>query len=116
MKKLRTQSIGIDQGDLVLFSDFDIDGPMWTGEGPRESRARVQFSEAFHAPPAVKVGLTMWDISNGANARADVAAEEVTEHGFDLRFRTWGDTRIARVRIGWQAIGPMKDDEMWDVE
>jgi hypothetical protein len=36
--------------------------------------------------------------------------------GFDLRFCTWGDTRIGRVRIGWQAIGPMKDDEMWDVE
>lgn len=116
MKKLRTQTIGIDEGNVVLFSDFETDGPMWTGEGPRETRARVRFSEDFMAPPSVKVGLTMWDISNGANARADVSAEEVDTGGFEIRFRTWGDTRIARVRVGWQAIGPMKDDDMWEVE
>jgi len=116
MKKLRTHTIGIDEGNVVLFEDFEIGGPMWSGHGPREAHRDVRFSEAFLAPPAVKVGLTMWDISNGANARADIAAEDVGPDGFRIRFRTWGDTRIARVRVGWQAIGPMKDDDLWDVE
>jgi hypothetical protein len=115
MKKLRTSTIGIDEGEVILFSDFDSGGPMWTGEGPREARSHVTFSEAFTAPPAVRVGLTMWDISNSANARVDVVAEEVTETGFGILFRTWGDTRVARVRVGWQAIGPIRDDEDWDV-
>ena len=47
--------------------------------------------------------------------RADISAETVTEDGFDLVFRTWGDSRIARVRIGWIAMGELSDDDDWDV-
>ena len=47
--------------------------------------------------------------------RADVAAETVTENGFDLVFCTWGDTRVARARIGWIAIGELSDEDDWDV-
>ena len=43
--------------------------------------------------------------------RADVSVETVTEDGFDLVFRTWGDSSIARVRIGWIAMGELSDDE-----
>jgi len=35
--------------------------------------------------------------------------------GFDLVFRTWGDTKVARVRIGWIAIGPVKSDDDWEL-
>jgi hypothetical protein len=31
-------------------------------------------------------------------------------------FRTWGDTRVARVRADWMAIGEQRSDEDWDVE
>ena len=40
---------------------------------------------------------------------------EITGTGFQLVFRTWGDTRVARVRADWTAIGPVKDDDDWDV-
>lgn len=116
MKKLRTQTIGIDEGDVVLFSDFESGGPMWTGDGPREVRAQVAFAEPFVAPPSVRVALTMWDMSNATNARADVAAEDVDKSGFAILFRTWGDTHVARVRVGWQAIGPLRDDDIWEVD
>lgn len=99
----------------MMFSDFTHDGPMWAGSGPRESRQAVQFSEAFAAPPAVMVTISMWDADRRTNLRADIAAENVTEAGFDLVFRTWNDTRIARVRADWTAIGAMRDDDLWDL-
>ena len=41
--------------------------------------------------------------------RADLTAENVSEKGFHLVFRTWGDTRVARVRADWLAIGAVRD-------
>jgi hypothetical protein len=49
------------------------------------------------------------------NVRADLAAENVSETGFDAVFRTWKDTKVARVRISWIAIGEISDDDDWDV-
>jgi hypothetical protein len=115
MKKLRHHLIGVDQGDVVLFSDFQNDGEMWTGEGPRRIARSVTFSEPFLEPPAVSVSMTMWDIADGANARADVSAEEVTAQAFEIVFRTWGDTRVARVRVGWTAVGELADEDHWDI-
>lgn len=108
--------IGIQQGSRVLFSDFADGGQMWTGQGDRESRFVVTFKEAFIAPPAVTLGLSMWDIDHKTNSRADLTAEKITAKGFHIVFRTWGDSRIARVRADWTAIGPIRDDEAWDVE
>ncbi|MCC7321498.1 MAG: H-type lectin domain-containing protein [Rubellimicrobium sp.] len=115
MMKIQAHAIGIDGGQIVLFDDFEGGGPMWTGDGPREVRRAVRFAEPFLRPPAVQVTLTMWDIASGANDRVDVAADEVGCDGFTLRFRTWGDTRIARIRVGWQAIGALRDDDDWEV-
>jgi hypothetical protein len=116
MKKFGSHKIGIDQGDVVLFSDFEHNGVMWTGDGARVSRAHVRFSEPYTTSPSVRVGLSMWDISNNTNARIDIATEDVTESGFSIVFRTWGDTKVARVRVGWQAIGPVRDSDDWDIE
>ncbi|NCO87565.1 MAG: hypothetical protein GW886_13135 [Rhodobacterales bacterium] len=116
MKRLGHRAIGIDQGDVILFSDFEHDGVMWTGDGPRQTRAHVQFSDAFLDAPSVIVGLSMWDMSNIANARADVTTEDVTAQGFAILFRTWGDSKIARVRVRWQAIGPVEDEEIWSLD
>lgn len=115
MRKIASHMIGVDQGDVVLFSDFEDDGKMWTGEGPRLHRTKVKFADAFDAPPAVTVALSMWDMSNTANMRADVQAEKVDRKGFEIVFRTWGDTRVARVRVAWQAIGAISDEEAWDI-
>ena len=115
MKRLRNHLIGVDHGDVVLFSDFEHDGVMWTGEGPRQTRAHVEFSESFRAAPTVQVNLSMWDISNSTNIRADVQAEDITPDGFAISFRTWGDTKVARVRVAWQAIGELRQADDWDL-
>ncbi|VDC26045.1 H-type lectin domain-containing protein [Pseudogemmobacter humi] len=107
--------IGILQGSRVLFSDFADGGQMWTGQGNRESRFIVNFREKFIAPPAVMVGLSMWDMDSQTNSRADITAEAVTVKGFHIVFRTWGDSRVARVRADWTAIGPLRDEDDWDV-
>ncbi len=113
LRKFGHHRVGVVQGDVVLFSDYMNDGTMWTGEGQREARSHVTFSEPFVEVPLVTVCLTMFDMSNTANARADVQAEDVTAKSFAIVFRTWGDTRVARVRVGWQAIGPVRDAEDW---
>ncbi len=115
MRKIGSHLVGVDQGDVVLFSDFEHDGEMWTGDGPRLIRKHVDFADAYDLAPVVTVSLSMWDMSNGANMRADVKAEKVDRTGFDIVFRTWGDTKVARVRVAWQAIGPVSDEEAWDI-
>ena len=116
MKRFPSGTIGVAQGSRVLFSDFADGGVMWTGEGDRESRHIVQFNEPFRLPPAVHVGISMWDTDHQTNARADLTTENISETSFDLVFRTWGDTRVARIRADWMAIGQVVDDDDWDVE
>ncbi|MHA7851539.1 H-type lectin domain-containing protein [Roseovarius sp.] len=115
MKHLTSRTIGIDQGEDVLFSDYEDGGVMWTGDGPRARRKSLLFSEPFKTPPVVHVSLSMWDMDSATNARADVAAEKITEIGFDIVFRTWGDTRVARSRIRWMAIGEVRHEDDWQL-
>jgi hypothetical protein len=107
--------IGIAQGDEDIFSDFEDGGPMWTGEGPRESRTRITFDQPFSSPPAVHVSMSLVDVHSGPNFRADVVAENVDKDAFDLVFRTWMDTRVARMRLSWLAIGETASEDDWDV-
>ena len=115
MKRMRNHLIGVDHGEVVLFSDFEHDGLMWTGDGARQTRALVEFSESFRDVPAVQVHLSMFDMDNSTNARADLQAEDITADGFAIVFRTWGDTKIARVRVAWQAIGELRQADEWDL-
>ena len=115
MQKLNNHLIGVDQGDSVLFSDFQNGGQMWTGDGHRERRQRIKFSGVFRAKPVVHCSLSRWDMDSSVNVRADVSADKIDGEGFDIVFRTWGDTRIARARVGWMAIGEVKDADDWDV-
>lgn len=116
MRKLQGHRLAVDQGLVNLFSDFATDGEMWTGEGTRERRQLVEFSEPFLSAPVVQVGLSLWDMDTERNIRADVGAEDVTATGFVILFRTWGDSRIARVRLSWLAIGEVTGADEWDVE
>lgn len=115
MMRLNSALIGIDSGDVVLFSDFKDEGTMWRGEGQRESRASVTFSQPYSTAPHVHVSVSMLDISNSSNARTDVQAENITTTGFDIVFRTWADTRVARARIAWMSIGELPDEDGWDL-
>jgi len=116
MMRITSGKLGILQGSRVLFSDFADGGVMWTGHGDRESRHLIIFAEPFAANPKVMVGISMWDIDHKHTLRADIVAEKVTKTGFQLVFRTWGDTRVARIRADWTALGALKDDDEWDVQ
>lgn len=116
MKKFHSHIIGVASGEEVLFEHFNSDGPMWAGNGPREVIYPIVFDEAFIDLPVVTASLSMWDMADGANARLDLSVQTVSTRGFELRLRTWGDTRIARVRAAWQAIGPARDDELWEID
>lgn len=115
MKRLRNYMIGIAQGDVVLFSDFEEGGEMWTGTGPRERRRRITFKETFRSVPAVQVSISMWDVDTASAMRAELVAENITEEGFDIVFRTWLDTKIARIRVAWTAMGEVSHEDDWDV-
>lgn len=116
MKRLRSHLVGIEQGDLVLFADFEHGGDMWTGSGPRERRQSVVFSQAFRSPPTVQVVPSLWDMDTKSAIRAELVTENVTERGFDVVFRTWLDSRVARLRAGWTAIGELAGEDDWDVD
>ena len=111
MKRIGHYAVGLAQGTTEMFSSFADGGEMWTGQGPRLEQVTVTFDESFAEPPIVHVGLSMWDIDRAANQRADIRAEDVTTTGFVLEFRTWGDTRVARVRANWLAIGPLRHED-----
>lgn len=115
MLRISRHAVGIDNGSVLMFSAFDDGGPMWVGEGPRQESMAVGFAQPFLAPPRVMVGLSMWDIDGSNNQRADIRAENITEAGFDLVFRAWGDTHVARVRADWLAIGPLPHEDDWEL-
>lgn len=115
MRHFAGHILGVDQGTIVLFSDFEDRGPMWAGEGPREIRRRIDFDDVFRAPPVVQVSLAMWDMDHRTNARIDLTVEKVEETGFMLVFRTWGDSRIARVRATWLALGEVWAEDDWRI-
>ena len=115
MRRFQNHLIGVQQGSHVMFSDFEDNGVMWTGKGPREARVAIAFEEPFKTVPVVITALAMLDMDAGANQRADLSHGNVTEGGFDLIFRTWGDTRVARVRADWTAIGEMRAEDEWDL-
>ncbi len=115
MKKFLTHPIGIDQGETVLFSDFADGGDMWTGEGARERRTAIRFKEAFRSAPIVQIGVVLWDVDTSSALRAEVKAEDISHEGFSAVFRTWSDTRIARIRVSWTAIGEVSHQDDWDI-
>jgi hypothetical protein len=116
VKRFSGRSLGVEQGSAMLFSDFEDGGAMWSGSGERELRHEVVFSEPFAGIPIVMVGMSMWDLDQKTNQRADLSAHDITAQGFTMMFKTWGDTRVARVRAGWTAMGELSDDDDWDVE
>ena len=116
MKRISTGTLGIQQGSSLLFADFADGGPMWTAQGHRESRTSITFSDPFRHPPAVILGIALMDLDHTTNTRTEILAEQVTATGFEIVFRTWGDTRVARIRAEWTALGAVSDEDAWELE
>lgn len=114
MQRFSYSAVAVAQGSEMLFTAFEDSGPMWSGAGQRAERKSIRFERPFLRSPVVHVSIGMWDIEGGQNQRADISAERVTEQGFDIVFRTWGDTRVARIRAEWLAIGAMRHEDDFD--
>lgn len=115
MLRFNGRLVGVERGSVLLFSDFEEGGQMWTGSGARETRRQVEFSEKFRSEPVVHISMSMWDMDQMTNPRADISTGQIHPGGFEVVFRTWGDTRIARIRADWLAIGELPDPDAWDV-
>jgi len=115
MKRIEGNLVGVDQGSELLFEDYKVDGEMWIGSGSREAWHPVRFSAAFKPPPTVFVSISLWDIVGITNQRAAIRAANVRRDGFELVFATWEDTKVARIRADWMAIGALPNDDDWDV-
>ena len=115
MKRLTNPRTGIQQGETELFADFRDGGEMWTGTGARERRKAVVFDEPFASEPVVQVSISLWDMDTNAAIRAEIFADNVTEKWFEIVFRTWADSRVARLRASWMAIGELPFEDDWDV-
>src|SRR5690606_642354 len=107
MRRFGSHLIGVDHGSMMMFSDFEDGGAMWTGQGPRELRRQVGFASPYRSVPVVHVSMSMFDVDHRHHLRADISADAVAAEGFVLVFRTWGDTRVARIRADWLAIGEL---------
>lgn len=116
MKRIDSTLVGVDQGSALLFADYDTDGEMWTGSGKREVWHPVRFATAFRDLPSVHVSISMWDMAADANQRADIRAAHIRRDGFEIVFTTWEDTRVARIRADWMAIGALSNDDDWEVD
>ncbi len=114
MLKINSRNLGIQSGSVVLFSDYEHDGKMWSGSGSRSLREIVKFPEVFVGTPIVQATISMWDFDHGRNQRADISAQQIANDRFELVFKTWDDTRVARIRADWIAFGEVKSDDDWD--
>lgn len=115
MQRFSNSAVGVTRGSVTLFSAFEDGGPMWSGEGPRIVRKQVHFSAPFLMPPVVHASIAMWDIEGSRNQRADISADKITETGCEIVFRTWGDTRVARIRAEWLAIGAVRHEDDFEI-
>jgi len=88
---------------------------MWTGTGARERRQTVQFKEPFRAAPVVHTSISLWDVDTKSPVRVEVTAESIARAGFEIVFRTWLDTRLARIRVAWMAIGEVSHEDDWEI-
>lgn len=116
MRRIDTNWLGVAEGFVTLFDHWETATDMWDGVGERQVRHPIQFDGTFASVPVVQLAPTLIDAHSDTYLRLNMRAEEVTETGFMLTVDIWDDTRIARLGVNWQALGPLDDpDEIWDV-
>lgn len=95
------------QGGTVYHSAY-ADTTNWTllnGTGERKFITRIYFRDPYQKPPTVTAFLTGLDVGNDTNHRLTVKPVNVTRTGFDLEYKTWGDSHISSTRSTWTAFG-----------
>lgn len=91
--------------------ELDQFTPQWSlaeenaSEESRTFVGNVLFDAPFSNVPIVHVGLSGFDIDQRDSARISVQAESITSTGFDIRIKTWQNTRVYKVEVSWIALG-----------
>jgi hypothetical protein len=75
------------------------------GTGERKFSTHVNFPEPYQEPPVVVLSLSGLDVLNNANNRVTVKPINITQKGFDVEYKTWGDTKIQSVFLNWTSFG-----------
>ncbi|MBY6113308.1 H-type lectin domain-containing protein [Mameliella alba] len=101
----RISHLQVVAGRGELFNHVDENLPMWSGIGDRSLTKEIVFDFPFFRMPMITIGLIGIDSAHDQNLRFILEAQRVSEGGFLIVFRTWGDTHIARASVSWQAIG-----------
>jgi hypothetical protein len=89
-------------GEVEIFSQWP-NGPMWTGNGPRQVSTEIKFRCPFPCVPKVIATINTLDSSKDANLRVRVTCSAVTTAGFTVTAATWADTKLAVVGVSWMA-------------
>ncbi|GGA12768.1 H-type lectin domain-containing protein [Neptunicoccus cionae] len=92
-------------GEQELFNHVNPNDFMWTGHGARSVSRMIVFQRPFRDKPDVTYGLSSFDCSKAQNLRYRVDVGRTGQQGFRITLHIWGDTKIARCTIRWQAIG-----------
>ncbi|PLS23568.1 H-type lectin domain-containing protein [Neptunicoccus cionae] len=92
-------------GEQELFNHVDPNDFMWTGHGERSVSRMIVFQHPFCGTPGVSCSLSSFDCSKAQNLRYRLEVDRAGQQGFRIAIHTWGDTKIARCTIRWQALG-----------
>jgi len=116
MRRIDTNWLGVAEGYVTMFDHWSEATQMWDGIGERQVRTPIVFEGRFASIPVLHLSPTLIDAHSDTYLRLNIRAEDVSEDGFTLTVDVWDDTRIARLGVNWQALGPLDDpDEKWDV-
>lgn len=88
---------------------------MWAGTGEREVRHKITFDTEFIDSPSIQISITLMDADTNQHLRYSINSENITVSAFEIVFKTWSDSRFARLWVNWMAIGERRDPKMWDV-
>lgn len=71
---------------------------------------RVDFYTPYAEIPNVLCWLVHIESSEHQNHRMFVEPRNVTKHGFDLYFSSWGDSELFELEAEWMALSPHRSD------
>lgn len=107
-------AVGLQQGSSLMFSAFEDGGPIVVGQWRVEQVRRIC---RLHTQVSADAGgsgapSACGTLTATATSGPRSAPKTSPPAAFDLVFSTWGDTRVARIRADWIAIGalPHEDD------
>lgn len=106
-------SVTVQSGYMPVFDHYDDKGPMWFGSGDREVVEYVRFDKPFTRSPYVALTITQMDTDTSRYLRYELFAKNIRPDGFDVSFKTWSDSRFARISVHWIAMGERTDPDLW---